>query len=1029
MKPDQDLPVPPDPEARLTAFLLGELSPQESADLQHALTQDPELAKLHDRLARTIGFLREAVAQPQSGVASQPELPKLSLARREALQAQFKTVKPRFLGMPSLKTLQDWVPWVAVAAAVVLTVAALPSFTAAKAKSKGMASPAEARPGIRAIRAGVDSAATLPLEPSVQKLDLQPGTESQRSWADYNNDGAPDSFITAQPSSLGSFFYAMTNHALPPEVAPASPAMGYAPSGQTVASGGMGGGDAAKVVSVVPHRSGPARPSRLNETDGIAPEQLRFRAKVEQTAPGVAEGEARSLMERVDESKVPVLGQAGNRLEAVAPSSGEKVALRRYGRVAASPSAKAADKLDAGVPVAGDVPTLGKLFRGAEVKDEASSAVAGRRFTSLELAQKPLAALAPAAAAPQGATAERYQEADREVVAGAFAATPVERELRRAESPAAAGYAFGVTVGDSAVEGKPAADFDAAVPNLAAKDLAPLPVQLPIPAFMGTPAETAGTREFDLWVKPASSATADASSLVELGEVNANGQVKIHLNAGRGELEQLGRDAKEKKVVEAIASNSPTPATLAKEEAVKLQDAPLEPPQALPLPQVQPEVNTAENRFSTFSLNVADVSFRLAAASLEQNQLPNPATIRSEEFINAFQYRDPEPAAGRPVAFAWERARYPFAHNRDLLRFSVRTAAQGRETGRSLNLVLVVDNSGSMERADRVATLREAFHVLAAQLLPADRVSVVTFSRVPRLWMDGVPGNQAGEQLDRLSSLTPEGGTNLEDALKAGYETALRHFNRQGVNRVILLTDGAANLGDVSAESLKRQVESNRKRGVATDCFGIGWEGYNDELLENLARNGDGRYGFVNTPEDAASGFANQLAGALQVAAADVKVQVEFNPQRVISWRQVGYAKHQLTKEQFRDNSVDAAELGAAEAGNAVYIVQLNPEGNGPVGIARVRHKVPATGVYEEQEWPMEYRTSAPAIEQASPTLRLAATASAFSELLANNPYAAEVTPDRLAAWMSGVPEAFAPDERPRMLLEMIRQYRNVRGQ
>src|SRR5213075_853915 len=126
-------------------------------------------------------------------------------------------------------------------------------------------------------------------------------------------------------------------------------------------------------------------------------------------------------------------------------------------------------------------------------------------------------------------------------------------------------------------------------------------------------------------------------------------------------------------------------------------------PAAIP----QPEVSTAERAFSTFSLNVSDVSFKLAAASLEKGQMPDPATVRSEEFINAFDYRDPEPKGSAPIAFAWERARYPFAHDRDLLRFSVKTAASGRQPGRPLNLVLLLDNSGSMERADRVQIIHE----------------------------------------------------------------------------------------------------------------------------------------------------------------------------------------------------------------------------------------------------------------------------------------------------------------------------------
>jgi hypothetical protein len=138
-----------------------------------------------------------------------------------------------------------------------------------------------------------------------------------------------------------------------------------------------------------------------------------------------------------------------------------------------------------------------------------------------------------------------------------------------------------------------------------------------------------------------------------------------------------------------------------KHEAIPSQSDVARPKPAASALIPQPEVQTIENAFSTFSLNVSDVSFKLAGASLEKGIMPEPATVRSEEFINAFDYRDPEPPPGVPVAFAWERSGYPFAQNRDLLRFSVKTAALGRQVGRPLNLVLLLDNSGSMERADR----------------------------------------------------------------------------------------------------------------------------------------------------------------------------------------------------------------------------------------------------------------------------------------------------------------------------------------
>jgi Mg-chelatase subunit ChlD len=445
-------------------------------------------------------------------------------------------------------------------------------------------------------------------------------------------------------------------------------------------------------------------------------------------------------------------------------------------------------------------------------------------------------------------------------------------------------------------------------------------------------------------------------------------------------------------------------------------------------PQPQPEIQTKDQVFSTFSLNVSDVSFRLAGASLEQGRLPAPATIRTEEFLNAFDYRDPEPAAGQRAAFAWDRATYPFAQNRDLLRVSIKTAAVGREPGRPLNLVLLLDNSGSMERADRVEIIRQALRVVASQLRTNDTFSVVTFARTARLFADGVSADQAGRVAQELGELPPQGGTNLEEAMNLAYQTALRHYLANGLNRVVLLTDGAANLGDTHPEMLKQKVEVNRKQGIALDCFGIGWEGYNDDLLEQLTRHGDGRYGFLNTPQEAGTEFADKLAGALQVAAADVKVQVEFNPARVTSFRQIGYARHQLKKEQFRDNTVDAAEIGAGESGNALYVIETASQGHGPIGVFRVRYKVPGTGDYREQEWTIPYTGTAVSLEKAGAGIRLGTVACAFAEWLAGSPYAAEVNPDQLLAYLNGVPAEYGVDPRPHRLEWMLRQAKALGG-
>ncbi|HEY5914097.1 MAG TPA: von Willebrand factor type A domain-containing protein [Verrucomicrobiae bacterium] len=516
----------------------------------------------------------------------------------------------------------------------------------------------------------------------------------------------------------------------------------------------------------------------------------------------------------------------------------------------------------------------------------------------------------------------------------------------------------------------------------------------------------------------------------------AKGAALAELRKKREAEVLLSSSSSQKKVPPALHMTAPDSLKLGEEKQRLVQiieqpakdgDSP-QPKPATPPPIPQPEVQSADNSFSTFSLNVSDVSFKMAAVSLEQGVLPEPGSIRSEEFINAFDYRDPEPAPGMPVGFCWDRARYPFAQNRDVLRFSVKTAARGRQSGQPLNLVLLLDNSGSMERADRVRIIREALKVLAAQLQPQDKLSVVTFARTAQLRVDGVAGNQAAEPLEEIGGLTPEGGTNLEEAMNLAYQTALKHYLASGINRVVLLTDGAANLGDVSPENLKKKVEDHRKQGIAFDCFGIGWEGYNDDLLEVLSRNGDGRYGFINTPEEASTEFAAQLGGALHVAASDVKVQVEFNPKRVAAWRQIGYAKHQLTKEQFRDNTVDAAEIGAAESGNALYVIEVNPRGEGALATVRVRYKIPGTAEYHEHEWAVPFNGSAAPLEQSSPAMRLVASASALSEWLAQNPYATEVTPDALLQYVSGVPEVYGADPRPKKLEWMIRQAKSLAG-
>lgn len=430
--------------------------------------------------------------------------------------------------------------------------------------------------------------------------------------------------------------------------------------------------------------------------------------------------------------------------------------------------------------------------------------------------------------------------------------------------------------------------------------------------------------------------------------------------------------------------------------AVSDTDAPL-PAKKLAAPVVaETDILTTTNAFSTFSLNVSDVSFRLAGEAVRRGAYPDTGNIRSEEFINAQNYRDPAPRAGEAVSLRQEQARHPFRHNRSLLRLSLKTGSEGRSAASPLNLVVLLDDSGSMERSDRRETVSAANAILADNLRPGDKVSVIGFSRTQNLLVDRMDGANTQPLRDLAKNPPPsEGGTNLEAALNTAYAQLARQTPAGASGRVILLTDGAANLGDADPARLADIVAANRVKGRALDAYGIGFDGYNDTLLEQLARKGDGRYAYMNNAAEAHDEFGKKLVGALRPYAADVKVQVEFNADRVAAWRLVGYDNHRLRKEDFRNNKVDAAELAANESGTALYELELKPDGAGDLGTVHLRYRVPGTQEYKEIAKPI-LATPPPAFADAPEGVRLAACAAFTAESLAGNPNAAGVDPAAL---------------------------------
>ena len=424
------------------------------------------------------------------------------------------------------------------------------------------------------------------------------------------------------------------------------------------------------------------------------------------------------------------------------------------------------------------------------------------------------------------------------------------------------------------------------------------------------------------------------------------------------------------------------------------------------------EIVSADEPFSTFSLHVSDASFKLAHAAMERGEVPAAEGIRPEEFYNAFDYGDPAPASGEPVVCVTEQSAHPAFAQRNLLRIGVRTGSQGRGASTPLNLTLLLDHSGSMEREDRNAGLAMAVRQLSGLLKEGDTITVAGFSRQPRLLADRLPGARA-QELNELIARTPsEGGTNLEEGLKLGEELAKRQFNPAAQNRVVLFTDGAANLGDARPEALQARIEGLRQQGIAFDAAGFGADGLNDKLLERLTRNGNGRYYVVDGPEDADAGFAKQLAGAFRPAAENVKVQVRFNPARVAKYKLIGFEEHRLKKEDFRNDAVDAAEMAAEEAGNALYQIETLPQGEGEVGEVSVRFRDVASGQMVERTWTIPYDAQAPAFDQATPSIQLAGLAAFTAEKLRAAPMADAVDFQQLGQVYAGV-RARYPNSQP----------------
>ncbi len=335
-------------------------------------------------------------------------------------------------------------------------------------------------------------------------------------------------------------------------------------------------------------------------------------------------------------------------------------------------------------------------------------------------------------------------------------------------------------------------------------------------------------------------------------------------------------------------------------------------------------IRVTDNPVSTFSIDVDTGAYSNMRRWLNQGQLPPEDAVRVEEFINYFNYDYPYPKNSKvPFQVSTEIAPTPWNTNTRLLRIGIQGYKVPREQLPASNLVFLLDVSGSMNSPDKLPLLQQALTMLVGQLDARDRISMVVYAGASGVVLPPTPGNCKADILTALQQLQAGGSTNGAAGIQLAYQLAQQNFIENGVNRVILATDGDFNVGLASTEELIDLIQRKRKAGIALTTLGFGTGNYNDHLLEQLADEGNGNYAYIDRLQEAKKVLAEELSATLLTIAKDVKIQIEFNPALVSEYRLIGYENRVLNEEDFANDKVDAGEIGAGHRVTALYEISL----------------------------------------------------------------------------------------------------------
>ncbi|MFN0008501.1 MAG: von Willebrand factor type A domain-containing protein [Planctomycetota bacterium] len=351
----------------------------------------------------------------------------------------------------------------------------------------------------------------------------------------------------------------------------------------------------------------------------------------------------------------------------------------------------------------------------------------------------------------------------------------------------------------------------------------------------------------------------------------------------------------------------------------------------------------AMDPLSTFSVDVDTASYTLARRYLNEGQIPTKAQIRTEEFVNYFKADVAAPTNG---VFAIHTDLTPSRFSSDKARSMLRVVVRGREIAKEerkpLRITFVIDTSGSMKEQNRLELVKHSMRLLANELGANDALSIVAFSSDARLILPMTPASQKGVIESAIYPLSPDGSTNAAAGLRMGYEEALAKIDSNAQNRVVLLSDGVANTGQTDQDEITKSVQLHREKGIYLNTIGVGMNNHNDVLLEQLADKGDGICSYVDSPEEARKAIVDRFTGAFETIARDVKIQVEFDPSQVQAYRLLGYENRAVADQDFRNDKIDAGEVGAGHQVTALYeIERTSAASEKPLATVRLRWKAP----------------------------------------------------------------------------------------